>query len=391
MAVKRWTALVLAVALCLGLWGCARGFAVSQKGLSRQPLTTYESIGTPAAAYYPDNRMARNALDMEIHDGRLYVGCGDYDKNTGPTPVLSCDLKSLGQWQKEASLPDEQIGRFVTVGGRLTIPGMDPEGRPKTGTYYQLAKDCWQVRNGLPHNLHHFDMVQYRGALFAALGAQPGGSSLAISRDGGKTYKQVRLMKKGKPVDTATYGLVRSYNLYQVDGGLYADLWWVQEDTKTWSYEIYRYEKGNFVYISDLRKSIKGGQNGYTVPPLWTKETFKDTLFLSAGYLYTTKDMQTFTPVALRENARTYDLYRYGKRLYILTATPKQEGDNTVYTVEIYSIANPKRGIYRTEARFDYPVIPTALAVDKDHFFIATGDWHTENEKNGTILCMNRK
>ena len=101
--------------------------------------------------------------------------------------------------------------------------------------------------------------------------------------------------------------------------------------------------------------------------------------------------MKTFAPVALRENAVTYDLYRYGKRLYILAATPKQEGEKTTYTVEIYSVANPQKERYRVEARFDYPVIPTALAVDKEHFFIATGDWHTENEKNGTILCMNRK
>ncbi len=390
MQKRKWLAVALIAALLLGLCGCDK-FAVSQLIAERQPLTTYESIGAPAAAYYPDNLMARNALDLYVYDGRLYVGCGDYDKNTAPTPVLSCALDDLGQWQKEASLPDEQIGRFVTVGGRLTIPGIDPDGRPKTGTYYQLTKDGWQTRTGLPHNLHNFDMVQYKGALFAALGAQPGSSPLAVSRDGGKTYKLVRMIKDGKPVDTSAYALIRSYNLYQVGGQLYGDVWWAKESDNTWSYEIYRYEKGKFVYVSDLRKSIKGGQNGYTVPPLWTKATLKDTLFLSAGYLYTTKDMKTFTPVVLQENTRTYDLYRHGKRLYILTAIPKQEGENTTYTVEIYSIANPQKERYRLEARFDSPVIPTALAVDKEHFFIATGDWHIANRQNGTILCMDRK
>ena len=136
------------------------------------------NIGIPTKAYYPSNNIARCIWDMTIFDNKLYIGCGDYNNNSGPTPVPYCDLDDLGNWKEQAVFQDEPLGRFLLIDDKLTIPGFDPIGSPELGTYYQLENGVWQTKSGLLDGLHNYDLVRYDGKLFAGIGAYLGSTPI---------------------------------------------------------------------------------------------------------------------------------------------------------------------------------------------------------------------
>ena len=76
---------VIAAALSLLLLcGCA--------GVSKEPAHT--NIGAPMVDYFDGAReISRNPWDMAVFDGKLYIGAGDYDKNTGPINLNAFDIK----------------------------------------------------------------------------------------------------------------------------------------------------------------------------------------------------------------------------------------------------------------------------------------------------------
>ena len=350
--------------------------------------TEYVSLGTPAAAYYPSNRLARCAWDMTIFDGKLYVGCGDYSKNPGNAPILSCPMDDLGNWTVDAVIADEQVGRFIDINGVLTIPGFDPVGAPKYGTYYELMNGQWQQRDAFPYGLHTFDVAWYQGRIYGAIGADRGGYPIAYTEDG-VNYQVLPLYKDGQPVDTSNSEVVRSSNLYVLGDDLYADFWYEDENASRAIFEMYRYnhEEDRFYYVADLKTATHGGKYSPAYLPLWEKESLNDKMFLTTGYLFYTTDFETYTQVTIPNDATVYDMMRFRGRMYLLTAYEK-DGEQQV-TVYSTTAANPSN--LRVEASFTYHLMPTSFAVDADNFFIGMGNWHdTGSAGNGTILHIER-
>lgn len=350
--------------------------------------TTYVSLGAPAAEHYPSNRLARCAWDMIIHDGRLYVGCGDYSKNTGDSPVLSCSLNDLGNWTVEAVLPDEQVGRFVNINGVLTIPGFDPVGSPDYGFYYERIGGEWRQQQVIPYGLHNFDIVWFHGRMYAAIGADRGAYPIAYTEDG-VTYETLPLYKDGSLVDTGNSNVVRCSNLYVLGDELYADFWYEDEALSKSVFEMYRYneEEDRFDYIADLKTSTHGGKYSPAYLPLWGKETVNNKVFLTTGYLFYTTDFEEYTQVEIPNNATVYDMVRFSGRLYLLTAYEKDGKQQ----VTIYSTTSANPANLRTEASYTYDLMPTSFAVDADNFFVGMGNWYGSGSSgNGTILQIER-
>ena len=355
---------------------------------STKVASKYVSLGAPAAEYYPTNKLAQCAWDMAIHDGRLYVGCGDYYKNSGDTPILSCPLNDLGNWTVEAVIPDEQVGRFVDVNGVLTIPGFDPVGGPQYGSYYELLDGQWVQQEMLPYGLHNFDIVWFQGRMYAAVGADRGESPIAYTEDG-VTYETLPLYKDGQQVSTANSNVIRSCNLYVLGNELYADFWYEDESLNRATFEMYHYNvaKDRFDYVADLKTSVHGGKYSPASLPLWEKEAVGDKMFLTTGYLYYTTDFVTYNPVTIPNDAVVYDMVNYNDVLYILTAYET----GSKYTVTVYSTTAAKPTGLRTEATYSYALAPTSFAVDADNFFIGMGNWYgTGSAGNGTILQIER-
>ncbi len=344
------------------------------------------SLGIPTQGYYGDNYVAQCVWDLAVYEGKLYAGSGDFDKNAGPVPLLCYDPETA-VWQEPVFLPDEQIGRFVTVDGKLTAPGFDPDDSPQEGTYYQLEGDTWITKAGLPDGLHNFDLVEYDGKLFAGIGAISGESPIAVSTDGAH-FDRVPLLKDGVPVDTTGGDCVRVHHFFELDGQLYAQFWY--EDTHSGElalvFEMYVYREGAFHFHSDLNGQISNGDRCRTLPTILAKGTLGDRVYLTTGRLYVTEDMVSFSIVSLPGYARTYDIVAYGDRLYLATATPAKEGCQ----VTVYSLATDGDAL-REEVTFAAPLHPTALAIDEGHFYVAVGDWRGDGHpENGTVMQIER-
>lgn len=354
----------------------------------RAIATKYTSLGAPAESYYPSNRLARVAWDMTIFDGRLYVGCGDFNRNSGDSPVLSCPLNDLGNWSTEAVVPDEQVGRFINFNGSLLIPGFDPIKRPELGYYYELKDGQWVTNEHLPYGLHNFDIAWFQGRLYAALGADRGEYPIAFTEDG-VHYETIVMYKDGKPVDTSNSEVVRCSNLYVLGNDLYADFWYEDEISGRAVFEMYHYniDEDRFDYIADLKTNTHGGLYSSAGLPLWEKAALGNTMFLTTGYLYYTTDFKTYTQLEMPNEAIVYDMMTFGSRLYILAA--HQVGEE--YRVTVYSTTAMNPASLRTEATYTYSLMPTAFVMDDNNFFIGMGNWYDRGSAgNGTILQIKR-
>jgi len=169
------------------------------------------NLGNPAALRYPAcwQSLPRTPWDLARFDGRLYVGLGNAANdgptaNAGPVPVLAYALDQ-GRWQQEATLPDEEISRFVPHGQQLWITGADARGSWRWGNLYRrsIGEGWWWHERRLPRFIHAYDLAWHQGAMVVAgnvpdavtSGPAPTrhGSALALSRDGGGRWSVQRL------------------------------------------------------------------------------------------------------------------------------------------------------------------------------------------------------
>ena len=353
----------------------------------------YVELGAPAAVYYPRDYIARVVWDMDIYDGRLYIGNGNFGTNSGPAPVLSCSLDDLGNWVEEAIVPDEQIIRFVNINGKFLIPGCDPAVGMGTasgnGFYYELVDGRWVTRDHLPNSLHNFDLAWFEGRVYAAIGSGRGGYPVAYTEDG-IHYEQLPFYKDGQLRPTDQSNVIRTCNLYVLEGELYADFWYESEESYRTIFEMYHYNKETdyFEYVADLKSVTHGGLYGVAGLPLWEKAVLGQRMFLTTGYLYFTTDFMEYTQVEMPNAAVVYDMVTYEDgRLYLLTSYP--QGD--AYRIAVYSLSETNPTALRTEVTFDYKQMPTSFAMDEDNFYIGTGNWYDNGSAdNGMILQVQR-
>ena len=174
------------------------------------------ALGNPAAIRYPQcwQSLPRTPWDLTVFDGRLHVGLGNASNdgpsaNAGPVPLFSLPLGQApggnGRWRQEATLPEEEISRFIARGDALWIPGADARGSWRWGNLYRRSSGegwWWQERR-LPRFIHAYDLAWHQGAMVVA-GNVPDavtsgpamerhGSALAVSRDGGRRWSVRRL------------------------------------------------------------------------------------------------------------------------------------------------------------------------------------------------------
>ena len=191
------------------------------------------ALGNPAAIRYPHcwQSLPRTPWDLTVFDGRLYVGLGNASNdgpsaNAGPVPLFSLPLGQApgghGRWRQEATLPEEEISRFIARGDALWIPGADARGSWRWGNLYHRSASAplwWQERR-LPGFIHAYDLAWQQGRMVVAGNvadavshgpeAQRHGSALAVSSDGGRHWQVRRLAGW------------RATALLPVGGGLYA-------------------------------------------------------------------------------------------------------------------------------------------------------------------------
>jgi hypothetical protein len=98
-----------------------------------RPLrTTATLIGNPTKTQFPrDNVLdcqARGVQDLQLYQGRIYVGCGDWNENRGPIQIWSFAPPTAGttpDYAREFSVDDESVDTLRVYGDTLLVPGID--------------------------------------------------------------------------------------------------------------------------------------------------------------------------------------------------------------------------------------------------------------------------
>ena len=338
---------------------------------------SYKELGIPAKERYPAGVLARLPWDMTVWDGMLYIGGGDYDANMGPVDIWCYDIDE-GVWNNSGTVEDEEINRFCVINGTLTVPGIDPKEDWDTGNFYTLTDGTWTKHRNIPGGVHNFDMIEHDGMIFCGLGVASGEYPIACSYDGGKSFEQVKMYRNGKPIDTSDREYVRVYDLFELNGELFAAFLYSGDEI---SYDLYRYEDGVFVYDNDWYSKIDRRILSHSI--IAEKLSYNGKIYFTTGYLYATSDMNVLERIPFSDGQTVYDITVYDSSLYALTAKENEDGG---FTISVWESRNGKASTFTELFCFTYDVPPVSFAIASNVFYIGMGGYGAENDKNGMIL-----
>ncbi|MGE5372302.1 MAG: hypothetical protein ACM3QZ_09965 [Solirubrobacterales bacterium] len=206
---------VLLTALFLGLAAAAL-ILIFPAGAAVKDVTKAVSLlGRP----FTTPPYARNVWDMQLFNGKIYLGHGDSVSNAGPIPVVFYDPES-NKFVREFTVDEEQIHRYRIVDGQLVIPGHDARESWDYGNFYRLENKRWKKYRTLPDAVHVFDLTSYNGRLYAAVTSQAPGRSGVVMSSGDKGLTWRPELPANRPFytmgDTA-------YGLFACGGKLYGE------------------------------------------------------------------------------------------------------------------------------------------------------------------------
>ena len=164
---------------------------------------------------------ARNVWDMQLFDGRIYIGYGNSSNmqpspNAGPIPIISYDPTS-NQFINEFTVDEEQINIFKILNGKLYIPGHDARDNWDYGNFYVLDNNKWHKIRSIPNASHVFDLAYFKGNLYSANGTEKVNSGeVMVSKDMGLTW--------ASQIPTSGFSTVSGMadTIFEFDSRLYA-------------------------------------------------------------------------------------------------------------------------------------------------------------------------
>lgn len=356
----------------------------SGEALGSTEAPIYTELGIPLAQKYPGGDLARCVWDMAIHEGGIFLGSGDYDKNRGPVEIWRYDIAG-NVFTQSGTVPDEEVNRFSFIFDTLVAPGIDPKEEWDWGNFYAYEGGEWVKHRTLPGGVHCFDIVEYSGMIFAGLGVEDGAgySPIVYAFDINDPFKPLSLYKDGAPRDTAGYEYIRVYDFFLVGEDLYALLYlYDSEGQLPHAYELYRYgyDEDAFFFEDDWKEMF--ARIKYKYIHIGEKVLFDGSLFFTTGYLYETSDMKTVTQLPFSASTLVCDLYVGDDTLYILTSAKDTESGKIKTTV--YELKAGTRELCEVFS-FLYDVPSMSMVVDGKNFYIGMGG-RSSHEKNGMLL-----
>ena len=174
-----------------------------------------------------DYASSRGVHCMEYLDGRIYIGGGNWDDNTGPVPLISILPGATPSWTNEYSAGAEHIESFKKFSdGRIWTRATDPkEGNPNYGYFFAkypggewvrcpLGKIDWNPAhqlNGAELYTHEWDFCDYKGKFYFT-GFGIGGSQYWLNGD--ETFAN----KMGSVTTGQTNGYYRYSRITEMKG-----------------------------------------------------------------------------------------------------------------------------------------------------------------------------
>ncbi len=327
-------------------------------------------IGLPYGSL--ESYIARMPWDIKIFDGYLYVGAGDYGENVSPEFARRYNLATK-TWEECGAIPDEQIGKFVIIDGKLVITGTDPIDDWSMGNYYVLTGNSFVMRRIIPGGIHNFDMVEFEGKIFAGLGVESSFYPVQVSYDKGGTFAQVSFEKDGAPLDTSGITSVRAYDLVVSNYSLYAIIY-LDGSTR----EVYKYENGLFVYLNNWAEDIFLGSIAQVAYA--SKAVYYDSVYFTNAKLYTTKDMNNIELVSFDEAKTITDILVYDNRLLVMGYKVLEDGNYQNYIYEKIDDDD-----FRLIAQFQSEIAAYSFEYFSGSFWLGFGIRNKDNINTGVI------
>lgn len=347
------------------------------------PNAQVAELGIVTERGFGPESYANCAWDIKIWNGQVFRGAGDYDKNSGATPIFAYDIAAQ-KWQNYGTVPDMAIHGYEVIGGKLCAAGIDPSGGWDMGNYYYLQDGKWKTQRTIPNGIHNFDMMEFDGKIFAGVGTEDADDTVAVSTDVGISWSYVPLYKDGQPFDTTGYKWTRTYEFTQYNGQLYALLSFQMGVGS--QYMIFRYEDGKMVLVNERPNPLAGGIS--VGRKYWNGEfEFDGACYLTAGKLYAIRDFsnkENFEIIEMPNKERVADAFLRDGVIYTLTS--KQDYKTKQYSVVIYKSTTGKTGSFTPAAEFTYPVAPISFDTDGNHFYVGMGYNTNAKAKSGMVL-----
>lgn len=347
------------------------------------PNAQVAELGIVTERGFGPESYANCAWDIKIWNGQVFRGAGDYDKNSGATPIFAYDIAAQ-KWQNYGTVPDMAIHGYEVIGGKLCAAGIDPSGGWDMGNYYYLQDGKWKTQRTIPNGIHNFDMMEFDGKIFAGVGTEDADDTVAVSTDGGVSWSYVPLYKDGQPFDTTGYKWTRTYEFTRYNGQLYALLSFQMGFGS--QYMLFRYEDGKMVLVNEQVSPLIGGIS--VGRKYWNGEfEFDGACYLTASKLYAIRDFsnkENFEIIEMPNGERVADACLKDGVIYVLSS--KQDYKTKEYSVVIYKSTTGKTGSFTPVAEFTYPVAPISFDTDGNHFYVGMGYNTNAKAKSGMVL-----
>lgn len=340
-------------------------------------------LGVICNSWYGNGNKANYPWDIKVWNGKVYRAAGDYDKNSGATTILAYDI-ATHTWDASCKVSDEAIHGFVELNGTLCTPGIDPREGWAYGNYYSLDQQgMWQKIRNLPNGVHNFDMIECSGKIFAGLGTETVGNTVAMSTDGGKTFGFVPLYKDGKRYDLSAYDYSRTYEFVKLKDTVYALVaLYRSSGSATWG--IFRYEDGKMHYTAEGRTLLDGSE--FTRKYFGGDFEFNGTCYLTARRLYAIRDFSDpsgWQTIRMPNAGKVSDAILRDGVIYVLSS--RQNADKSYHTI-IYRSTTGLPGSFEEFASYDYSGFPLSFDYDGTHFYVGTSSNTLDQSKIGMVL-----
>ena len=340
-------------------------------------------LGVICDNWYESGSMATYPWDIKVWNGKVYRGAGDYDKNSGATTILAYDI-ATHTWDTSYKAKDEAIHGFVEINGTLCAPGIDAQESWTYGNYYSLdSKGNWQKIRNLPNGVHNFDMIESNGKIFAGLGTETVGDTVAVSSDGGKSYVFAPLYKDGNPYDLSKFDHSRTYEFATLNGTVYALIALYPKSGAT-DWGIYRYEDGKMHYTAAGQTLLEG--KDFSRKYFGGTFEMNGTCYLTARRLYAIQDFSnpsSWQSISMPNSGKVSDAILRDGVIYVLSS--RQNKDKTYHTI-IYRSTTGLPGSFEEFATYDYSGFPLSFDFDGTHFYVGTSSNTLDKSKIGMVL-----
>ena len=343
-------------------------------------------LGVVTDTWYGAGADANFVWDLKYWNGKIYRAAGDYDKNSGATTIVAFNTATQS-WEKTGTAADEAIHGFVEIGGTIVAPGIDAREGWEKGNFYVLQGDgTWQKVRNLKNGVHNFDMIECAGKIFAGLGTETTGQTVAVSENGGQSFSFVPLYKDGKLMDLSGYKASRTYEFVKYNNTVYALVRFNLSFGGEWA--VFRYEDGQMHYLTNGFKLLGSS----TSRKYFSGEfEFNGACYVAGGGLIKVTDFadqENWKTISMPGGETIVDAIVRDGVIYALgNAQNRNPSNHNVesYRAVVYKSTTGEEGSFEEVLSFDHPSKAQSLEWDGKHFYIGTSI-SVDTTKVGMVL-----